>query len=94
MKLKLSLGLRRKKEEEPQEPQEGDGEAVETQGEVEAAEESRFEVVEEYWIEEPRSKIQIVFDPESGEYEYHVIEPVLNDYLYSVFYVVKHSIVE
>ncbi|AKG91494.1 Type IV secretory pathway protein [Geoglobus ahangari] len=94
MKLKLSLGLRRKKEEEPQEPQEGDEEAVETRDEVEAAGESRFEVVEEYWIEEPHSKIQIVFDPESGEYEYHVIEPVLNDYLYSVFYVVKHSIVE
>ena len=92
--MRLSLKLIRRK---PDETQKEVKEDIEDHGDQIPEEKDlspEFEIVEEYWIEEPYSKIQIMMNHEAENYEYHVIEPELDKYLYSVYYVLKNSIVE
>ena len=89
MRLSLKLLKRRSKEELHEEIEEKKENAAD---EKELPPE--YELIEEYWIEEPYSKIQIVFNHETENYEYHVLEPELDDYLYSVYHVLRNSVVE
>ena len=51
-----------------------------------------YEVVEDYWIEKPYSKVFILFDPKEEEYLYFVSTPLLNEYEKSIYYVVEDLI--
>jgi len=92
MRLSLKL-LKRKPKEDQAEVVEGTGDQTE-EIILEHKLPPKYEVVEEYWIEKPYSKIQIVLNHETENYEYHVIEPELDDYLHSVYYVLRNTVVE
>ncbi len=94
MKLRLDLKFRFRKKESTEQSRADHGLTDGSLETPETPETQNFEVIDEYWIEEPYSKIQIIHYPDTGEHEYHVVEPVLDDYLYSVFYVLRHSVVE
>ncbi|ADC64434.1 type II secretion system protein E [Ferroglobus placidus DSM 10642] len=84
----LKLKLRKKEKDEKEVPQEVDEVPIDVNFP------EGYEVAEDYWIEEPYSKIFILFDPKEEEYLYYVSTPVLNEYEKSIYYVVEDLIPE
>ncbi|AIY89595.1 Flagella-related protein FlaI [Geoglobus acetivorans] len=87
--MRLKLSFRKKEKEEP-----ARSEAEMRLEEVKSEEEPEYVLVEEYWIDEPFSKIQIRFNKDTQEHVYYVVVPKLDGYLFSVYYVLKNTVVE
>jgi len=88
----LRLKIRRKKEEVAQQKVEEPLEEQPHEVPLNTDFPENYEVVEDYWIEKPYSKIFILFNPEVEEYLYFVSTPILTDYERSVYYVVEDLI--